>query len=346
MGERKVTIKDIAQKAGVSPSLVSFVMSNRMRGTREYRVKAETAEKILKIAEELHYQPNHSARSLRSGKSFTLGVILSDISNSFFAEIARYIEDEAFRRGYSVLFGSMDEDASKLEVLLEVFISKGIDGLILVPCDHSDEIVRKLERTGLPVVLVDREIGDGEFNAVLLDNEATSRRLCELLLERGYRRIEMVSYDWRVSNMIQRETGYCSAMKAAGLESGIRIHRLRHTDTSEAAEAIVREARSRGADAMLFATNHLALMGISFLFQEGKRIPSDFGLACFDRSEVFDYFGLDIIYARQPITDFAGKSMELMFKLLRGERRDGAPEKIVLEPEIFSSVEGKRTRVE
>lgn len=96
MRTRKVTIKDIATEAGVSIALVSFVMNNKADGKGTYRVNKETAQRILEVAEKLNYQPNNAARTLRSGKTNTIGVIVSDISNKFFADIARCIEDRAY----------------------------------------------------------------------------------------------------------------------------------------------------------------------------------------------------------------------------------------------------------
>ena len=162
MANRKVTIKDVAARAGVSVTLVSFVMSNQANGTAvKYRVSDETARRILQIAAELNYQPNNAARALRNGRTRVIGVILSDISNKFFADIARCIEDRAFECGYSALFGSTDESAERLKNLIEVFLNKGVDGLILVPCEGSDQAIRAIEQRNVPLVLLDREVAGG-----------------------------------------------------------------------------------------------------------------------------------------------------------------------------------------
>lgn len=130
MSSGRVTIKDIASEAGVSTTLVSFVMNNKVNGQKTYRVNEETAQRILDIAARLNYQPNNAARTLRNGKTNTIGVIVSDISNKFFADIARCIEDCAYKNKYTVLFGSTDENPKKLENLIAVARNKGIDGLI------------------------------------------------------------------------------------------------------------------------------------------------------------------------------------------------------------------------
>ena len=158
MSSGRVTIKDIASEAGVSTTLVSFVMNNKVNGQKTYRVNEETAQRILDIAARLNYQPNNAARTLRNGKTNTIGVIVSDISNKFFADIARCIEDCAYKNKYTVLFGSTDENPKKLENLIAVARNKGIDGLIIVPCEGSEEAILAVTRQNIPIVLLDREV--------------------------------------------------------------------------------------------------------------------------------------------------------------------------------------------
>ena len=128
---RKTSLKDIAEAAGVSTALVSFVLNGK---EKEYRVGEKTAQRILKIANEMNYQPNLAAKSLRSGKTKTIGLVVSDISNPFFSQLARVLEDEAARKGYTVLFGSSDENKDKMNRIVGNLINKGVDGLIIVPC--------------------------------------------------------------------------------------------------------------------------------------------------------------------------------------------------------------------
>ena len=125
---KKISLKDIAEAAGVSTALVSFVLNGKKK---EYRVGEETAQRILKIANEMNYQPNLAAKSLRSGKTKTIGLVVSDISNPFFSQLARVLEDEATKRGYTVLFGSSDEDKDKMTHVVSNLINKGVDGLSL-----------------------------------------------------------------------------------------------------------------------------------------------------------------------------------------------------------------------
>lgn len=348
MRTRKVTIKDIATEAGVSIALVSFVMNNEACGKENYRVNKETAQRILEIAAKLNYQPNNAARTLRSGKTNTIGVIVSDISNKFFADIARCIEDRAYKHKYTVLFGSTDENPQKLENLIKVFRNKGIDGLIVVPCEGADEVIRNVAQQNIPLVLLDREVADTELSSVVLDNRRAGLQTTTALLRQGFTRIEMISYAMSLSNIRQREDGYRASMTRAGLEDHIRIHHLRH-DKLGWIEKVIREAKERGVEAFVFATNTLATVGLMTIFRNGWQVPQDFAMACFDSNETFDIYKTAVAYVRQPIERFGTEALDLLIKAI--EQKDGAAAdctRIVLTPEIvecgMSEISRKETK--
>ena len=330
MTKQQVTIKDIAREAGVSPALVSFVMSNAMAGETVYRVGPETSKRILEVAARLNYKPNSSARALRSGRTGTIGVVLSDIANPFFAEIARYLEDHAYQYDYNVIFGSSDENPEKFARVVSVLLNKGVDGLILVPCDGSEETIRNVVASGVNTVLLDRVVPDLQVSSIVLDNREAARCLTEKILARGARRIDMVSYSMNISNTRDRERGYLDAMAAAGLEGDIHIERIQHNNYDGIPEYI-RNARKRGVDGFMIATNTLASLVIAEINKNRFRIPGDFQVACFDRNPLFDFYESGIVYASQPIGMFASKALEIIMSHIRTKSTGPfAPEKIVL----------------
>ncbi len=335
MRTRKVTIRDIANEAGVSIALVSFVMNNKADGKEGYRVNKETAQRILEVANKLNYRPNNAARSLRSGRSRTIGVILSDISNKFFADIARCIEDCAYNYKYTVLFGSTDENPQKLRNLIEVFTDKGVDGLIIVPCEGAAEMIRSVvQQQQIPVVLLDREVPDVEVSSVVLNNRRAASSLTRELLDRGYRRIEMISYSMELSNIQEREAGYLAAMTEAGLEESAVIHHLRHDRMNRIGEA-VREARERGVEAFLFATNSLAMSGLTAISRNGWRVPQDLAIACFDTDQMFDIYDTTTACVQQPIERFGSEALELLIKRIEAKDVQSCT-RVVLQPEIVA----------
>lgn len=330
-----ITIKDIAREAGVSSSLVSFVMSNTIAGEQLYRVSSETTERVLKVAERLQYKPNNSARALRSGLTRTIGVVLSDIANPFFAEIARFLEDQAYKYDYNVIFASTDENPEKFSRVVEVLLNKGVDGLIIVPCDGSEETIRNLVESGVNTVLLDRIIPGLDVSSVVLDNREAAREIADKLILRGAKRIEMVSYSMVLSNMRDREQGYLDAMAAAGLSEMTHIERVAHNSYDSIPEYI-QAAMERGVDAFMVATNTLSFLVISELSKKGYRIPDDVRISCFDRNPYYDIYGSEIIYVRQPVDAFAVRAMDLIMSHIQTKSvQDISSEEVVLSPEII-----------
>lgn len=310
----KITIKDIAAEAGVSISLVSFVMSNQATGRDTYRVNKDTAKRIMEVAKKHNYRPNTMARFLRSGRSYSIGVIVSDISNEFFSQIARCIEDRATTYNYSVLFGSMDENPEKLKGLVEVFINKGIDGLIIAPCQGAEEAIRKVLETNIPVVLLDRDIPTMNLDCVVINNINAAKEATEALIARGCQKIEMVSHTMRVSNLIEREAGYMAAMEQkTHLKEMTNVHRLPH-DELEGLADYIREAAEEGVEGLLFATNTLAIAALKEIHRQGLSVPEDFMIASFDSNDIFDLGMVDVAYVKQPIEQFGRESVDLMMK--------------------------------
>ena len=335
--DKKVTIKDIAREAGVSSALVSFVMCNKSRGKRAYRVKEETARHILEIAAAMNYQPNLSARALKNGRTDTIGVIVSDISNSFFAEVAREMENDAYQKGYTVLFGSTDEDPDKLRKIIEVFVDRGVDGLVIVPCQHSEGIIRQVIKAGIPVVFFDREIEGIDIPSVTLNNRQASFDMTSRLIAKGYHYIEMISYDLEISNIKAREQGLIDAMVSSGLGDCYRIHRISHRENKALVDGIVSDARARGVEAFLFATNTIAVRGMSAMFRGGFNIPQDFGIASFDYNSSFEIYDTELIFSRQPVEGFSSRTMECIFDCIGHKDRMTASNGVVLEAEIIDT---------
>ena len=183
---------------------------------KEYRVGEETAQRILKIANEMNYQPNLAAKSLRSGKTKTIGLVVSDISNPFFSQLARVLEDEATKRGYTVLFGSSDEDKDKMNRVVSNLINKGVDGLIIVPCDNSEKSIASLVNNNIPIVLFDRYFPELNVSYVALNNFNASYISTKHLLNAGYNAPCMVAYEVNLIHMKERIRGYKKAMDEAG----------------------------------------------------------------------------------------------------------------------------------
>lgn len=306
---KKISLKDIAEAAGVSTALVSFVLNGKKK---EYRVGEETAQRIQKIAQEMNYHPNLAAKSLRSGKTKTIGLVVSDISNPFFSQLARVLEDEATKRGYTVLLGSSDEDAEKMDCVVNNLINKGVDGLIIVPCENSEKFIVSLVKNNISIVLFDRYFPEINVSYVALNNFKAANIATKHLLESGYNAPCMVAYDVNLIHMKERVRGYKKAMEDAGKKRLINIAYLRQDSPRKSADRLLPKMVDAGVDAFLFGTNMISLVCLYVLKEMEQEVINKMGLVGFDGSPVFDFFNVPISYIRQPIDVLVQKALDVL----------------------------------
>ena len=285
-----------------------------------YRVNEQTRQWILDVARRLNYQPNSAARMLRRGRSLVIGAIVSDISNVFYGEIARQLEELAFQHGYTVLFGSSDESPEKFDRIVRSFLDKGVEGFIVVPCEGSEKSLYYIRNVGVPLVIIDRKDLDFPAPKIVLDNESAMQSAVSILLSRNIRRIEMLSYTMRVSSITGREAGFISALEKIGVaEENIIIHRLPFDDIENATEDIMPSIVERGVEGLVFATNALAIASIRKLASMGVRIQQDIHLVGFDNSDVYGLFNPPIPHVCQPMRKICSEAFAFLKKLIDNE---------------------------
>lgn len=305
---KKISLKDIANAAGVSTALVSFVLNGK---GKEYRVGEETAERIKKIAKELNYQPNLAAKSLRSGKTGTLGLVVSDISNPFFAQLARVLEDEATKRGYTVLFGSSDEDKDKMKSVVSNLINKGVDGLIVVPCENSEKTITSLSKSKIPIVLFDRYFPELDVSYVAINNMNSAYVATNFLLNKGYTPC-IVAYDIDLIHMKDRIRGYKKAMEERGKKENVKIVYLKQHLSKKNVDNMIGKVLDSGVNGFLFATNMISLTCLYSIKDLDLSLVNNLGFVGFDGNPVFDFFNAPISYIQQPIDYLVQKALEIL----------------------------------
>ncbi len=316
---KKSSLKDVAAKAGVSTALASFVLNGK---GKEYRVGEQTAKHILSVATEMNYQPNMAAKSLRSGKTNTIGVVVSDISNPFFSQISRCIEDEAAKRGYTVLFGSSDEDVDKLNIIVSNLLSKGVDGMIIVPCENSAESITGLAESGkTSILLLDRTIPGLNVSYVGLNNFSAAYNATVHLLDAGFKTPGMVAYDIALTHMRERIRGYKKAMADRGLKDNIRVGYLKHNSVRKSADKVVQVMTDAGADALILATNTISIACLYAIQRLNIRVPERLGLVGFDGSDAFEFFYSPLTYTKQPVDVIAQKAVEIITDQIANKNR-------------------------
>lgn len=319
MKSDKVSLSDIAKAAGVSTALVSYVMSGK---EKEGRVGQEMANRIREIANELNYQPNLLAKSLRNGRTNTIGLIIADISNPFFANIAREVEDESRRNGYTIIIGSSDEDADKAWDLMNVLINRQVDGFIIVSSENSGRLVEHLQNIRLPFVLLDRHFPEYNTDFVVTNNAKASHEAGSHLIQNGYRRIGFIAYKSAMFHVKERIRGYQEALQEHGIEP--KATWLKEVQFN-AIESEIRTAidelvqTEEPIDAIIFSTYGLAVNGLKYLNELRLRVPEDLGVVSFGQAEVFDLYYCPISYMRQPIDVLGKKAVSMLITRLSGE---------------------------
>lgn len=316
---KRTSIKDIAKYVGVSTALVSYVLNGL---EKEKRVSPEVAGRIKEAVMLFNYTPNHFARSLRKGTTMTIGLIVTDIANPFFSNIARYVEDEAFKHGYTVIMGSSDEKKSISELLIKAFLDRQVDGFIIVPAEGSEPQIQKLIDINIPFVLLDRYFPILNTNYIILDNFNAAYKSINHLVSNSYKKIGMIAYKSHLIHMQERIRGYICAMKDNNLDSFISVREVRFDNLKNDVSKCIDEFTNKENkyEALLVATNHIAITLLYDIMDRDIRVPDDLAIVSFDSSEAFDFFYNPITYIRQPQEEMGRTSVRLLISKLKDNK--------------------------
>lgn len=316
---KKVSLKDIATKVGVSTATVSYVLNGL---EKEKRVGVEVAKKIKDAARELNYMPNQIARSLRKGSTNTIGLIVADIANPFFGQLARIVEDEAIKHNYTVIFGSSEEDCVKSEALIDTFVNRQVDGFIIVPSEGCKSQINSLISREVPLVLIDRYLPQLNTSYVVLDNFSAVYHAVTHLVEKGHRRIGMVAYENSLMHMSERIRGYTEAMIDHQIEKEIHVEKIAYNLTRNETEQIIGDMlMDRKSDALIFATNALSIAGLYAVKNIRKKVPEELALIGFDGNEAFDFFESPLTYIKQPLEQMGRESVRILLDEMKGNTK-------------------------
>jgi LacI family transcriptional regulator len=322
---KSVSIKDIAKEAGVAPSTVSSVLNGK---AKQARISDKVAETIKVLAKEMGYQPNHTAVSLRTGKTHILGLIVEDISNAFFARLAKSIEDEAYKLGYKIVYCSTENDGEKGCELIRMLLYRQVDGFLITPSKGMEQEISKLIAFGKPVVLMDRYFPGLQVPATLVDNYNGVKQGIEHLIEKGYKNIAFVTVDLDQVQMLERTRAYQETLALHGL--AFQKHNLLQLPYTHKPEVAVQEItdffqENPGFDAVFFATNYLGIYGLESIKNLGLAIPGDLAVVCFDDHDIFRLFTPGITIVEQPVVAIAQTAMELLMQQFKQVLQEGSP---------------------
>ncbi len=332
MSNKRLTSKDIARELGISRSVVSFVLNGK---SKEMRISDELTKKVLDYVATHNYQPNHIAKSLKTGKSNTLGLIVADISNPFFSTLARFIEIEATRKGYSIIFCSSDENNNNFLKQLNNLKNRDVDGLILTPPIGSENVLNDLNSQKFPNVVIDRFFENIPGNYVTINNYKSAYDATMRLIKNNCKKIAFINVNNKLYTMNQRTKGYLAALKDSGLIPDNKlIKQLKFSHIIEDVNRVVNEVVDNNADAILFTTNKLGVTGIEIIRNLGKKIPEDIAVFSFDDSDAYILASTPISAIKQPLAKISKEAVELLDKMINTEVSQIEFENIVLDTEL------------
>jgi len=322
------TIHDVAKRAGVAPITVSRVINNSGYVSKGTRQRVETA-----IAE-LEYVPNVIARSLRSKRTNTLALVLTDITNPFFTVIARGVEDTASAAGMTVIYCNTDESEVEEEKYLHLLLQKQVDGILLVPACSVSKSVHLIQEQGTPVVVLDRKVPGLNVDMVRGDSEGGAYQLVKLLLDLGHTHIAALSGPADVSTAEDRVAGYRRALAEAGLLDNETVNFGAFTQASGFEMAQKALTQSPRPTAIFAANNFIAYGALKALSEAGLEVPGAVAMVAFDDLPPGLVLEPHLTVASQPAYEMGRQATELLLNRLQAENPEPFQE-IILPIELI-----------
>lgn len=328
MANQKVSIVDIAKKAGVSITTVSRVLNGK---AEEFRISEKSQVKIKETARKLNYVPNQFAASLKSGKSNTIALIIPSLSNPFFADIASEINAEVRNRGYITIIGDSDESVDiENEELLQMQ-SRNIEGLVIAPCSQNWKSIKKLHDQGRPIVCIDRYFENLDIPYVSTDNYDGAFTATRHLIDNGHTRIACIQgLQESVPNKL-RIKGYQDAMVAAGLAEYSISGDEFSVENGYKETKLLLQSRNRPS-AIFTLSNTIAMGCMKALKEENLSIPDDISIITFDDHPYLDYLATPLTCITQPTREICRIAIKYLFFMLTNKEIKN--KQVLLKPEL------------
>ncbi|SHH54884.1 LacI family DNA-binding transcriptional regulator [Thermosipho atlanticus] len=333
--KRRITIKDIAKELGVNPSTVSRALNDKPG------VNLELKKKIKEKAEELGYILSFQAKSLRTKKTMTIGIILSDIKNPFFLDFLDGVEKIFFPRKYKMLLATSNEDLEKEKTYLKWFLEHGVDGIIIAPTigknnKNNLNLLRRIKKSGIPVVLYDRKIeeAESEFDTVTINNyHAIVSAIKYLVRDMGHKNLGLCLIEPMVYTLKERYKGFidgCNLFNVKYKNEWIIVLSNNERENMKRLKAIF----DKTGPTAIIATNHYITQQILKAAKRyNRKIPSDLSLIAFDDNIENELYEVPITTIKQPVLLIGKNAATIMMGRLDGE--DVIPQNIVLNTELI-----------
>ncbi|MCL1994043.1 MAG: LacI family transcriptional regulator [Spirochaetes bacterium] len=318
-----VTIKDVAEYAKVSVSTVSMALNGK-----DYRISQATVEKVKYAVKHLNYRPNRTAVSLVTKKSQAVGLIVPDITNSFFSELVAAVEAKCAKEGYSVIICNTNEEPSQDVRYVNFLLDQNVDGVLFVMSVNeknicAEECLKLLQEARVPTILLDREWQSDYAVSVVSDNELGGYLACSHLLDLGHRKIGCISGPMGTQSARRRFDGYIRALKERGIDfdPAITAEGDYHTQSGY---SLCDKLLERGISAM-FVCNDMMTLGVyKRLRERGLKIPQDISIVGFDNLNFTEFLDVPLTTIYQPVREMgAAAALKLLNMLQYGSKGFG-----------------------
>lgn len=321
-------IREVAQKAGVSVTTVSHVVNQ----TRF--VAPETEMRVRQAMQDLNYRPNTLARSLRRGETKTIGLILPDSANPFFAESARLLEEAAFNQSYSLILCNSNGDLDKELRYTDVLFNKQVDGIIFMAAGDDTKSLLELINRKFPVVVVDRILDHLEVDAVITDNYQSGLLATRHLIENGHSRIAIIRGPSNLTPSAQRVTGYRQALTEAGISIDPHLEVTGDFHFGSGYKAAQQLLKTKSPSAIFACNDLMAIGALRAIREAGLSVPQDISLIGHDDIELASYTQPALTTMAQPIDVLAGTAIRYLLERIKQPdilpRRTILPNKLVV----------------
>jgi LacI family transcriptional regulator len=313
---RKVSLQDISDKLNISKPTISLVMNGK---GDEKRISKDTQKRIINFAKEHNYKANQLARGLSRGKSDMIGLVIPNISDSFYARIARRIELKAGLSGYNVVFSSTGESKEKETELIQSMLDRQVDGLIIASSQKNRDDIIRLKKNNFPFVLIDRKYPDIDTNFVDVDNIGGISLALEQLVRSGRKRIGFVTLKPGLDAIYERLVGYRQTMEKHGLAIEKEfVQELDYEHIESGMNKVISDlARSPNSiEGIVFATHFLTAAGLRELKKLTIRVPADVAIVSFGQMSAFDLTDPPITSVIQPTDELGDKAVDILLQNL------------------------------
>jgi len=313
---KRLSISDIAKGLGVSVTTVSFILNDK---AKEKRISEAMVKRVLDYVEMVGYKPNQLAKSLRTGKTKTLCLLVEDISNSFFSSIAAELEKLAYASGYHIVYSSMNNDECRAKELVQLFYDRQIDGFIIAPTEGLKDVIESLLKNKVPVVLFDRMIEGLDTNYVGSENMEGAYLGTQFLFNtKKSSKVGFVTINSDQHQMKGRAEGYMKAVDA--VNGSLSIKRI---DRFQEEEFVIQEIKGflvdNQLDGVLFATNYLAISGLKAIKRYNLSIKN---IVSFDDNTMFSLVDPPVSAIAQNIKEIASQIVEILINEIENKRKE------------------------